>query len=95
MLLYYLVTPTLGCLRNYVKYKNINTQMFLRTPISYVCIHWVCLLYCGYSNIWRTMMFERWFFFIYKTCLSLYRNDYLRNKEKYIKKYGITYSNTS
>ena len=26
-----------------------------------------------------------------KTCLSLYKNDYITKKDKYIKKYGLKY----
>jgi hypothetical protein len=48
----------------------------------------------GYRNIiWRTLIFERWYFFIDKSIISLWNNDYLKNKDKYIKKYGLTYKN--
>tara|TARA_B100000768_G_C11085665_1_gene292755 strand:+ start:490 stop:660 length:171 start_codon:yes stop_codon:yes gene_type:complete len=46
----------------------------------------------GYRNIvWRTLIFERWYFFIDKSIISLWNNDYLKNKDKYIKKYGLIY----
>lgn len=36
-------------------------------------------------------MYERWFFFIYKSFLSIYNDDYNKKKNKYIKKYGLKY----
>lgn len=91
MILLYLVTPALGCLRNYSKYKHISFSLFLRTPLTYFIIH---CLYClfGYKHIiWKTLISERWFFFFYKTCLSIKNNDYQQKKEKYKIKYNIHY----
>jgi len=46
----------------------------------------------GHRNIvLKTLISERWFFFIYKTLISMKNNDYIKNKEKYIKKYGLSY----
>lgn len=84
----FLVTPFLGCLRNYVKYKQINPLLFVRTPITYFLI---TLLFGHSNNVYQTLIYERWFFFIYKTCISLYNNDYITRKDKYIKKYGLKY----
>ena len=84
----FLVTPFLGCLRNYVKYKKVNPLLFVRTPITYFLI---TLLFGHSNNVYQTLIYERWFFFIYKTCLSLYKNDYINKKDKYIKKYGLKY----
>ena len=83
----FFVTPFLGCLRNYVKYKQIHPLLFVRTPITYFII----ILLFGHNNVYQTLIYERWFFFIYKTCLSLYKNDYITKKDKYIKKYGLKY----
>ena len=78
----YLVTPLLGFLKNYSKYKEINFYVFIRTPIIYFLIHNV-LLYYNYDNIeLLTIIYERWFFFIYKTFLSIYHNDYQKKKRK-------------
>ena len=90
-LLLYTITPTLGLLRNYIKYKQTRFIIFIRTPIIYVFFHSLfCLM--GYRNIvWRTLIFERWYFFIEKSIISLWNNDYLKNKDKYIKKYGLIY----
>ena len=87
MILLYLITPFLGTLRNYIKYKRIKLLLFLRTPITYFMIN---LLFQN-QNIWKTLMFERWFFFIYKSLLSLYNDDYNVKKQKYIKKYDLKY----
>ena len=93
LLLLYTITPTLGLLRNYIKYKQTRFIIFIRTPIIYVFFHSLfCLM--GYRNIvWRTLIFERWYFFIEKSIISLWNNDYLKNKDKYIQKYGLTYKN--
>ena len=91
-LLLYTVTPTLGLLRNYIKYKRCKFITFMRTPIVYFFFHSLFFL-MGYRNIvWRTLIFERWYFFIDKSIISLWNNDYLKNKDKYIKKYGLTYN---
>jgi hypothetical protein len=87
MIFLYLITPLLGTLRNYIKYKRIKILLFLRTPITNFMIN----LIFQNQNIWKTLMFERWFFFIYKSLLSLYNDDYNVKKQKYIKKYGLKY----
>ena len=61
--------------------------MFIRTPI----IYFLLTLIFGHDNVWKTLVYERWLLFMYKTCLSLYRNDYINKKDKYIKKYGLKY----
>ena len=87
MIFLYLITPLLGTMRNYIKYKRIKLLMFLRTPVTYFMIN---LLFQN-QNIWKTLMLERWFFFMYKSLLSLYNDDYNVKKQKYIKKYGLKY----
>jgi len=87
----YLITPILGFLRNYIKYKQCNVKKFIRTPIAYLFFHFVFSL-LGYRNIvWRTLIFERWYFFIDKSFMSWWKNDYIINKEKYKIKYGLQY----
>ena len=83
----YFITPCLGCLRNYIKYKQLKFLMFIRTPLTYLFIN--LLFQC--NNVWKTLMYERWFFFIYKSLLSLYNDDYNRKKRKYMKKYNLKY----
>jgi hypothetical protein len=88
MIFLYLITPILGSFRNYIKYKKLKFLLFIRTPVTYFIIN--LLFQC--NNVWKTLIYERWFFFIYKSMLSLYNNDYIKKKEKYIKKYGLKYN---
>ena len=83
----WLVTPILGSIKNYVKYKQFKILIFLRTPLLYIFI----FLLIQETNIWKLLILERWFLLLYKSILSLYRNDYINKKEKYIKKYGLKY----
>ncbi len=87
MIFLYLITPLLGTLRNYVKYKQIKLLLFIRTPITYFLIN--LIFQC--NSVWKTLIYERWYFFIYKTILSIYNDDYNKKKDKYIKKYGLKY----
>jgi len=86
-LLLYFITPFLGFLRNYIKYKKINGYLFMRTPLLYLLIN---LLFQN-NNVYQTLIYERWFFFIYKSGLSIYNNDYNIKKEKYKIKYNMVY----
>jgi len=83
----YLVTPILGSLKNYIKYKHFNTLVFLRTLYIYLVLH----LSIQTNNTWMILMIERWFFFIFKIIRSIYRNDYIRNRNKYETKYKLIY----
>ena len=87
MIILYLVTPSLGTFRNYIKYKQINPLLFIRTPITYLFIN----LIFQHHNVWKTLIYERWFFFIYKSLLSIYKDDYHIKKNKYKIKYGLKY----
>ena len=90
-LLLYTITPTLGLLRNYIKYKQFSVVTYLRTLVVYFFLHSWCCLHAYNQIIFRTLIYERWFWFIYKSIISLRNNDYTKNKEKYIKKYGLKY----
>ena len=83
----YLVTPLLGSLKNYVKYKRFNILVFLRT----LYIYYLLKLSIQTNNTWLILMLERWFFFAFKIIRSLIRNDYIRNRSKYIQKYKLFY----
>ena len=87
MLLLFLTTPLLGTIRNYVKYKEFKLFLFIRTPITYYLLQY----FLNEKNHWKILIFERWFFLIYKTLLSIFNNDYYTKKEKYKKKYNIQY----
>ena len=83
----YLITPLLGFIKNYVKYKRINLLVFLRTPFIYSLL----FVLIQTQNIWKIITIERWLFFIFKIIRSTIRRDYIVNKEKYKLKYGIIY----
>ena len=72
----WLMTPLLGATKNYVKYKQFKIFIFLLIQET---------------NPWKILILERWFLLLYKSFLSLYRNDYMKKKEKYIQKYGLKY----
>jgi len=82
-----LITPLLGSLRNFVKYKNFKPLIFIRTPLLYFFL----FLIFQTNNIWKIIVLERWFMFIFKTFKSIYRRDYITKKEKYIQKYNLKY----
>jgi hypothetical protein len=82
-----LITPILGSLRNFVKYKNFKPLIFIRTPVLYFFL----FLIFQTNNIWKIIVLERWFMFVFKTLKSVYRRDYIIKKEKYIMKYNMKY----
>ena len=82
-----LATPLFGYLKNYIKYKNFNFYIFIRTPIIYLLLKYILKT----NNIWKILIYERWYFLLYKSFLSLIRNDYIIKKKKYIKKYNLIY----
>ena len=75
-MLIYLVTPLLGSLKNYVKYKRFNFIVFIRTFYIYLTFH----LLIQTNNKWMILILERWFFFIFKIIRSILRNDYESKK---------------
>lgn len=81
----FFIIPILGLLKNFVKYKKINFFLFLRTPI----INY--LFYFFDKNILYSILFERYFMFIYKILFNLFNNTYHKKKNKYIQKYNIKY----
>ena len=83
----YLITPLLGSLKNYVKYKRFNILVFLRT----LYIYFILKLSIQTNNTWLILMLERWFFFIFKIIKSIINNDYNNKKQKYIEKYKLIY----
>jgi len=82
-----LITPILGSLRNFVKYKNFKPLIFIRTPVLYFFL----FIILQTNNIWKIIVLERWFMFVFKTLKSVYRRDYIIKKEKYIMKYNLKY----
>ena len=86
-MLLFLITPFLGLFRNYVKYKQLNILLFIRTPILYFLLQ----ILLQTRNIWKILILERWLLLFVKTLLSIYKNDYQNKKIKYIKKYNLKY----
>jgi len=83
-----LVTPVLGALKNYVKYKRFDILTHVRTPVAYFFIQ----LLFQTNNIWKIITMERWLFFLLKIVRSLWRDDYGSKRAKYENKYGIDYT---
>ena len=91
MLLLYTITPSLGLIRNYIKYKRVTFSLYLRTYLVYFFINLLSKLLGYIPNIYEVLIYERWFFFVCKSLISLYKNDYYRKREKYKIKYGLNY----
>jgi hypothetical protein len=87
----YTVTPLLGALRNYVKYKQFKLMIFIKTPITYFIIHKLLEIIKCRNIILYTLILERWYFLLYKTVVSLINDDYNIKKQKYIIKYNLKY----
>ena len=87
----YTITPMLGVIKNYIKYKQLHFGTFIRTPLVYLLLE----LYIHKCKIWNhqfiIIVLERWIMFIGKSFRSYLRNDYQRNKLKYQDKYNLTY----
>ena len=84
----FFLTPLLGSLKNYVKYKRFCPFLFLRSPL----LSFLLQIIIQTNNIWMIMILERWLMFIFKIIRSLLRNDYQRKKEKYKLKYNLKYN---
>ena len=89
LLILYLVTPNLGLLRNYIKYKTLKLTTYLRTPLLYLIIHFWLLLVGHRNIIYKTIIYERWYWFLYKSLKSYIKDDYNVKKEKYKIKYKL------
>ena len=96
---FFFVTPILGLIRNYIKYKNISIIIFFRTPIISIIIFELIQAkypkakYSKHNNILLGIILERWFMLLGKSLISLYNNDYITKRNKYIKKYNMEYKN--
>ena len=84
----FFITPFLGSLKNYVKYKRFSPSLFLRSP--FICFLLQVIIQT--NNYWMILILERWLMFSFKIIRSLYRNDYQRNRNKYILKYNLEYN---
>lgn len=80
VLLYFLITPSLGSLKNIIKYKQFDSKLFLRTPIITFIIYNIMYLFEMNNIILLSIIFERWLMFIYKIIMAYINDDY--NKKK-------------
>ena len=87
----YLVTPNLGLLRNFVKYKQFSFKTYIRTYIAYFYFHLLLFMFGIKNVVLATLITERWFWFLFKSFKSIQNNDYYKKKEKYIIKYNMDY----
>lgn len=87
----FFVTPTLGLLRNWSKYKHCNIKTYIRTPFVYFFLYIYYKLFYNSFNIYKILILERWLFFIYKTSRSILNDDYMKKKNKYKIKYKMKY----
>ena len=91
-MLLYTITPSLGLIRNYIKYKRVTLTLYFRTYLVYFFINLLSKLLGYIPNIYEVLIYERWFFFIGKSLISLYRNDYYKKIRENIRlKYGLKY----
>ena len=86
-------TAILGFIRDFIKYKNISLMKFIRTPILTILFYIIFIKFNIKNSILLAIIFERWFFLVLKSIISFCNNDYIKNKQKYIKKYGLKYKN--
>ncbi len=91
MILLYLLTPTLGLARNYIKYKRCSFLMYLRTPLVYVILHSLFFMLGSRNIVLKTLILERWYWFVEKSIRSYRNDDYHKKKEKYKIKHNVTY----
>lgn len=91
ILLYFLITPTLGSIKNIIKYKQFDFKLFLRTPVITFIIYNILYLFEINNIILLSIIFERWLMFIYKIMMAYINDDYNKKKEKYKIKYNLQY----
>ncbi len=90
-ILLYSVTPLLGFMKNYVKYKRVNALLFMRTPFLYLLIDTLMRRYRVNHILLWTLIVERWFLFGYKISVAYLYDHYHRRKNKYTRKYNLSY----
>ena len=60
------ITAILGVIKNYIKYKNINFCLFLRSPLLTLLIYLIIKSRCENALLWSIIL-ERWALFLYKS----------------------------
>lgn len=87
----FFVTPILGAFRNYIKYKQFNTLLFIRSPLISFLIYKIIPLNNNNSKVLISLIAERWVMLSYKSIYSFVYDDYNVKKDKYMKKYNLEY----
>ena len=95
MLYYLFIIPTLGCIKNFVKYKKISLFLYFRTPLIYFNLYFI-FKFLNYKNrISLIIINERIFMFLYKIFKAIFTDNYLRKKIKYKDKYNLNYNSNN
>jgi hypothetical protein len=92
--MYYLlfVTPNLGLIKNYVKYKILDIHKYIRSYLLYAYIFGILKLFSNNNVIYRVIIYERWIMFLFKIFRDIINDTYNKNKQKYILKYKLEYT---
>jgi len=93
LFLIWFITPVLGAMRNYAKYHTVNPTLFIRTPVLTVMLYTLWNNYTSFAcPVLLSAISERWVMLFYKMCVSWYKDDYHKKKDKYVAKYNLNYS---
>ena len=84
----FFITSVLGATKNYMKYKQFNIILFLRTPfVCTIIYNLIKFMIVNKSILFlSTLILERWIMFIYKIIYSFIDDSYGKKKNKYIVK---------
>lgn len=91
--IYFFITSSLGLMRNYIKYKNFKFILFLRSPLINILIFKLLnfTFKKNNNNLLLSIILERWIMLAAKSLISYFKDDYIKKKQKYIKKYNLKY----
>ena len=89
------IIPTLGCIKNFVKYKKISLFLYFRTPLIYLNLYLFFKFFNYKNKISLIIINERIIMFLYKIFKAILTNNYLRKKIKYIQKYNLNYNSNN
>ena len=89
--MYFLITPTLGLLRDLSKEKKFCIFKFIRTPLFLMVLSFYYRIRST-DNLFKIIIYERWIMLFYKTCYSFLYNDHIK-KEKKLKYKQLLYEN--
>ena len=92
-LLLIFITPILGAIRNYIKYRKFGFLLFLRSPVLISILYFMLSFYINPYSLLFALILERWILLLVKTIISVVNDDYYSKKIKYANKYNIKYLN--